>query len=335
MQPTSRVLSSYLTTIITSLLVLSFVAACGDSDDDKPATTDTTAPSIVSTTPLDEDTEVALGGNLAVTFSEAMDPTTITEVTLTLKQGTKAIDGTVAYSGVTATFEPDSALETGTVYSATLTTGATDLAGNALDAAHTWSFTTGSVADTTAPMALTTVPTEGALDVSTSQDLSVTFSEAMRPDTLSTTTFTLTGPGSTSVDGLVTYAGTTATFAPLAELALDTLFVATVTTEATDLAGNALAANFEWSFTTAAGMDIPDTTAPMVVSTVPAEGELDVAANRGISVEFSEAMAPGTVTATTFTLKAPGAVSIDGMVTFSGTRATFVPLAFLPLDTLF
>ena len=50
--------------------------------------------------------------------------------------------GTVAYSGTTATFTPNSALVAGTVYTATVTTGAKDAAGNAIAAAKTWSFTT-------------------------------------------------------------------------------------------------------------------------------------------------------------------------------------------------
>jgi hypothetical protein len=56
------------------------------------------------------------------------------------------------------------------------------------------------------------------------------------------------------VTGIVAYdvINYVATFAPGSALAPNTLYTATITTGATDLAGNALANNFVWSFTTAA-----------------------------------------------------------------------------------
>jgi hypothetical protein len=52
------------------------------------------------------------------------------------------------------------------------------------------------------------------------------------------------------VSGAVSYAGLTATFDPASNLASNTVYTATITTGAKDLAGNALASNFVWSFTT-------------------------------------------------------------------------------------
>ena len=60
----------------------------------------------------------------------------------------------------------------------------------------------------------------------------------MNPLTINGTTFLLT-QGITPVLGTVTYAGTTATFSPSANLASNTLYTATITTGAKDLAGNA------------------------------------------------------------------------------------------------
>src|SRR5207245_1590434 len=100
--------------------------------------------------------------------------------------------------------------------------------------------------------------------------------------------------------GTVSYAGVTAIFTPAGTLAPNTTYTATMTTGAKDLAGNALAANFVWSFTTGA---TPDTTAPTVSATVPANAATDVAINGKIAVTFSEAMDPSTITKATFTLK--------------------------------
>ena len=71
-----------------------------------------------------------------------MTASTINSATFTVSQGTTAISGTVTYSGTTATFTPGSALIGGKVYTATITTGAKDAAGNAIASNYTWSFTT-------------------------------------------------------------------------------------------------------------------------------------------------------------------------------------------------
>ena len=72
-----------------------------------------------------------------------------------------------------------------------------------------------------------------------------TFDEAMNSSTLNPTTFTVTGPGVTVVDGKVSYdvPDQIVTFTPLAPLAPSTTFTATITTAAQDLSGNALATN--------------------------------------------------------------------------------------------
>lgn len=99
-----------------------------------------------------------------------------------------------------------------------------------------------------------TTPASGANGVSISSAVSATFSAAIDASTLNTSTFTLTGP-SGSVAGTVTYNATTntATFTPSAALAYNTTYTATITTGVKDLAGNPLASNYSWSFTTIGG----------------------------------------------------------------------------------
>jgi hypothetical protein len=224
-----------------------FAAACGDSGDE-----DATAPTILSNTPANGAIGVPLNGTVSATFSEAMAPRTITSATLILKAGSISVAGAVAYADNTATFTPGAALAPNTAYSASVTTGAKDLANNALAAEHEWSFTTGATADITAPTVLSSIPADGALDVAANRNISVTFSEAMNPATLTADSFSVSGAGAAPVAGAVTYSGTQATFHPSANLALDTVFQASVTADAEDLAGNALASEFHWSFTTSA-----------------------------------------------------------------------------------
>src|SRR6185503_12835521 len=78
--------------------------------------------------------------------------------------------------------------------------------------------------------------------------------EAMDPLTINTASLLLRGPGTTAVTGIVVYdvPSKIATFKPVSNLAPNTVYTATITTAVRDLAGNALGANFVWSFTTAA-----------------------------------------------------------------------------------
>jgi hypothetical protein len=121
------------------LAMLLVVLLTGCEKDDEPGV----QPKVTSTIPLDKATGVSRNNALTFTFSEAMDPLTITTSTFTLKQGATAVPGAVSYSGTTATFTPTSFLAAGLLYNATITTGAKNLAGRSLAANKEWSFTTG------------------------------------------------------------------------------------------------------------------------------------------------------------------------------------------------
>jgi hypothetical protein len=285
---------------------------------------------VSSTIPAHAATGVPIGSKLTATFSEAMAPATLTTRTFTLKQGTTAVPGTVTYSGVTAVFKPTGNLLSKTVYTATITTGAKDLAGYALARKYVWKFTTGAAADTIEPTVTTTVPANAATYVPFGNKLTATFSEAMNPSTLTTTSFTLK-EGATAVSGTVTYSGVMAVFSPASDLFSNTVYTATITTRAKDLAGNAMARNYVWSFTTSAS---PSTTSPTVISTVPVYDATSVPIGNKLTAIFSEAMDPLTITTTTFALK-EGATAVSGTVTYSGTTAVFAPRSDLAANTTY
>ena len=105
---------------------------------------DATAPTLTSTDPANGATGVPLNKRVSVTFSEPMDPLSIS---MTVNQGATAVPGTVSYTGNTATFTPMANLAASTLYTATVGAGAKDLAGNVLvpSTLNPWSFTTGSI----------------------------------------------------------------------------------------------------------------------------------------------------------------------------------------------
>ncbi len=107
-------------------------------------TTDTAAPTVISTSPANAATGYVLNGNVSANFSEALDPATVNSSTFTLSHGGVSVSGTVSYSNKVASFKPSSNLVASTVYTATLTAGIADLADNPLVANVVWSFTTGT-----------------------------------------------------------------------------------------------------------------------------------------------------------------------------------------------
>ncbi len=296
---------------------------------------DTTAPMVSSTIPVNAATGVAINTTYTATFTEAMDPSTITTATVTLAgPGATPVAGAVAYASNIATFTPTSNLAAGTTFTATITIGAKDLAGNALASNFVWSFSTGTAADTTAPMVSSTFPVNAATGVAINTTFTATFTEAMDPSTITVATVILTGPGATPVTGTVAYAGNTATFTPTSNLAAGTTFTATITIGAKDLAGNALASNFVWNFSTGTAAD---TTAPTVLSTSPVNTATGVPINKKINATFSEAMDPLTISIANYAVTGPGPTSVTGTVSYDAASdiATFVPIAELAPNSTF
>ncbi|MBL8786748.1 MAG: Ig-like domain-containing protein [Deltaproteobacteria bacterium] len=291
---------------------------------------DDSSPLVIATSPAMGAVGVATNAVLGATFSEAMDPASLTAATFTVRAGTTPIAGTVAYVGVTATFTPTTALPTGTLITATISDAATDLAGNPLAQDYVWVFTTGIAADTTAPTVTSTTPTNNAVAVGFNTPVAATFSEAMSPATINATSFTLSD-GVTPVAGTVLYVGLTALFIPAEALAPSTRFTATVKGTVADLAGNLMVADYVWHFTTGVA---PDELPPVVSSTFPMMGATDVGFNTSLTATFSEPMAPLSLTNASFTVT-DGITIIAGAVTTIGSTATFDPTLDLLAGTTY
>lgn len=110
---------------------------------------DTVAPYIVSITPENSSTNVSRSTNLSITFSEPVLSSSLTASNLSLtNQSTlePVTDGNLTISGNTVTFNPASNLSAGTAYTVNISTGVTDLAGNALSSAGQSYFVTSSAA---------------------------------------------------------------------------------------------------------------------------------------------------------------------------------------------
>jgi len=273
---------------------------------------DCTAATVTSTDPANGATGVPLDQVITATFSEPMNRATITRNTFTLKQGGRTVAGTVTYVGNTAIFTPINPLATNTTYTATISSRAKDLAGNGLAGNYVWSFSTSPADETTPPTVTATDPFNTATDVPLNQTITATFSEAMNPSTITVSTFTLTGPGATNVTGTIDYDAIShvASFAPSSVLASNTYYTATITTAAKDLAGNSLASDYVWNFTsgaTTAGqqavvLGTSDGFAVLAGSTVTSSGATTVNGDLGVSAGTAvTGFPPGVVNGTIHT----------------------------------
>jgi hypothetical protein len=107
----------------------------------------------------------------------------------------------------------------------------------------------------TAPTVVSSAPADAAIGIGAGAAVTATFSEPMLPSSLSPSTFVLRDGAGATVPATVTYdPGTsTATLRPTSALAFSTTYTAVVPAGgARDLAGNALAADVHWSFSTEA-----------------------------------------------------------------------------------
>jgi hypothetical protein len=274
----------------TALLLVVAVAACekdkGDNDDGDD-NSQAVAPTVLSTFPAANAVNVATNSNVIVRFSEAMNASTITTANFTVTgPGATPVNGTVTYDAVNhvADFLPSPALAGSTLFTATISAGAKDTGGNSLASPFSWSFTTGTGADVTPPTVTNENPRDLATSVAINQTVSATFSEQMDSATVDTTSFTLMD-GVTSIPGSVSCPGTTATFNPTSDLPPGTTITARITTQVRDLANNAMAADFVWTFDTGTG--VANGPAGVVLGTA---GNFVILAKSGVSTTGTTAV---------------------------------------------
>ncbi|MGD9214762.1 MAG: Ig-like domain-containing protein [Desulfobacteraceae bacterium] len=223
------------------------VYVAGYDEDAIAVFKDTSGPQVTSTNPINEATDVLLHSLVSATFTKPMDASSITTTSFTVSDGIQNINGTISFSSsdTVATFTPTDVLSEATTYTASLSTDVTDVADNPLASVYSWSFTSGS-----GPQVTATIPANQAAGVSTTS-LSATFSEAIDTSTVTAGSFTVSD-GTQDVNGTISFSSsdTVATFTPTDILNYGERYTATLTTAIADLDGNAMSADYEWTFAT-------------------------------------------------------------------------------------
>jgi hypothetical protein len=288
---------------------------------------DSTPPTVATTSPANAATGVAAGANILATFSEPMNPAGITTTTFELRdQSGVLVPAAVSYNAATmvATLNPTANLPAGLNFTATVRggpAGVKDAAGNPMAADFVWFFKRGGT-DATPPSVTGFTPAAGATGVATSTPVTATFAEAMNPTTITATTFTLTGQEGV-VPASVTYDAPTkrAILTANASLLAGVTYVARVVSGGAgvkDLAGLALTADVTWSFTVGG----TDTTPPTVASFTPPNGATDVSRATTVTATFSEPMNGSTIDGARFMLAGPGGNQVPASVAYNATTRT-------------
>lgn len=114
--------------------------------------------------------------------------------------------------------------------------------------------------DTTPPQVTSVSPSVDALNVATTTQVRINFTEDIDPVSVTPASIVVSGPGG-AIAGTLATSSNSVVFTPAADLPFTTTIGVTVTTAVRDLSGNGLTQDYSWSFTTGAE---PDIAAPSV-----------------------------------------------------------------------
>lgn len=285
---------------------------------------DSAAPTILTLSPADDATNVAVSADLVATFSETVVRGSGNVLVKKTSDNSTAytIDinsSSVTFSGASVTINPTTDLEPGVSYYVEIpSTAITDIMGNSfagISGTTTWNFTSASTADTTPPTVVSLTPADNSSSGSTSADLVITFDENIVKGTgnilVRRTSDDVTVHTIDAASSAVTVTGSTATINPPADLQnLTGYYVQIAATAFSDASANffaGIADKTTWNFTT-----VPDSTPPSVLSID--DGDADNLVTNGTllnyTLTFSEDIDSTTVSAADFDNEGTSAVTI-------------------------
>ena len=200
--------------------------------------------------PVEDATDAQPNALVVVAFDRSMDKSSA-QAAFSLKRTSDGapVSGSFGWYGPgVLLFKPTADLAPGTQYTASVSTAAKDLAGNPLQAAKTWRFTT-----TNPPSINSVSPADGATNVFPGSLTIAFFNKAMdKASAQAAFSLKRTSDGAPVSGSFGWYGPGVLLFKPTADLAAGTQYTASVSGAAKDLAGNTLANPLTWSYTTGA-----------------------------------------------------------------------------------
>jgi hypothetical protein len=287
---------------------------------------------------------LGVGTNATVQLEFSADMNQATQTGLTVSTGGSAVPGSYSWNsspncgqgwwwcgangpGTVLTFTPSAPWQANTLYTVSFGAPLADLAGNALTAGS-FSFTTGSGADTTNNAVSGFNFQNGEINLGTNFAPQVHFSKPVNPLDITTGTLYLYNYDSSKyIKGTVTLAADarSATFTPAQPLLPNTAYDIHMSSGYYDMDANYLYGT-DWTFTTGAGQDL---TPPQVASVYPANNATSIPLNAQVVVHFSQAINPTSSYAITVT--PPGGSPAVGTAILASDQVT---LTFVPTNAL-
>jgi hypothetical protein len=206
-------------------------------------------PVVIATTPVGGDPSADAGAPVTITFSEAVDVSTVTTASIAVTQDGSPVAGSLTVSGGSCTFTPDGGFRFALTYDVSISTAVEDLAGNALAAPYSFRFTTRPAAAYRPAALLYVSPPERANDTDPDAVISATFAEELDVATVTGAAFRVTRGGE-PVAGLLSYAERRITLTPEQELETGAEYVVTLGSELRTASGAApVPGGYTWTFT--------------------------------------------------------------------------------------
>ena len=299
---------------------------------------DVTGPALVSTSPMNGDTNVPENTQVVLQFSEPINQFTPASGLTVTTAGT-TVPGTFSFSPdySQVTFTPGSALQAATTYTVSYTQALQDDGGNPLTNQGSFSFTTGSATDSVNGTVTATNPVNSETGVGINVTPTVHFSKIVDPLTITSSNFRISDVSGHSVPATLSVSPDrlSATLTPAQPLLVNsqyTLYLNYNNPYVLDLAGNYFN-SYYIRFTTGSGAI---TTGPSVTLASPPNGTSAAPVNSQINVVLSGVIDPTTVGTNAITLSA-GGVNVAGTLTVaSGNQGlSFVPTAPLAPSTTY
>ncbi|MES2296970.1 MAG: Ig-like domain-containing protein, partial [Pseudomonadota bacterium] len=308
---------------------------------------DVTAPTLSTSSPADNAIGVAVGANLVLSFSETVvagsgDIVIYTSAGSVARSIAIGDSSQVSIAGNVVTVNPAGDLAAGSAYYVNIGSGVLkDASGNAfagISGSGAFNFSTAASADTTAPTLASSSPADNASAVAVNADLVLHFSESVQAGSgnilLYTSGGTLARTIAVTDSSQVSIAGSTVTINPASDLAgASAYYVNMAGGVFKDLAGNAYAGisgSTALNFGTAAALD---TTAPVLLTSSPADEASSVAVGANLVLTFSETLQAGSGNILIYnsggTLERTIAVGDTSQVSIAGSSVTINPSADL------
>jgi hypothetical protein len=295
-----------------------FQACCGFQDEDgnngsgvnvyfyTNGGTDTSSPT-VTVTPPSSATGIPLNAQVTATLSVPMDPTSWSQTTIQLLNGSTPVAGTVSQTNSqTLTFVPSANLSASTGYTINVS-GFTDSNGNTV-VPYSSGFTTGTVAATNSLTLTSTNIANNSTGVSNTQPIVLVFSNPIDATTVTSGTIKvmLGNNSNQSIAGNYAVSGNTITFTPNSPYPVAYSNPPTDTNEIpiyvdtcggpTDVLGDVYSGgscypNLLYFYVNTGGTY---TTPLQVVSVSPANGAVNVGRDQSVSVTFNNSIGQGT-----------------------------------------